>query len=381
METRTLNTPPPDVELGWARVPINYHLIFPSAGIGPKTGLLLWIVPWGMTPRDSYSRDKLMPYLANKADCVVVSVDYHGIFVKGRHKTDAPHNWAQAMHEQYGTPVVGDPTVIFRHLVDQGIKKVLNKPELALHVVVDQNHYLSWGLMPALDHIAVLGVLLNSLNINRQKLILFGSSYGGYIVTLILKLMPNTFSCAIENSGFSEVIPHEINHLEFGIFQRGTTDEGVEFPVIFPTPWTFKDQSSANFFKPSYIEIRNMLNVSHFIKTETPLYSYHSVKDRLAPYPLKSTYCSFRKSFGPTKLISVSDADVDGVLFKSTDHGMGVSLKALFDDVARQYGDMTRATIKTDFDLETELTFDCGDQFYKQKFYSEGGFSFNIHDA
>jgi len=43
MEFRQIDAPPPDVELGFPRQPLKYVTVPPAAGIGPETGVMLFI--------------------------------------------------------------------------------------------------------------------------------------------------------------------------------------------------------------------------------------------------------------------------------------------------------------------------------------------------
>src|SRR5579871_3758928 len=84
MDARQIDTPPPDLELGFPRRPLKYLAVPPAAGIGPGTGVMLFICPWGMAIADVYLRDKLLPHLADRFDCLAVAADYFGIGVKRR---------------------------------------------------------------------------------------------------------------------------------------------------------------------------------------------------------------------------------------------------------------------------------------------------------
>jgi len=84
MDFRQIDAPPPDVELGFPRQPLKYVTVMPSAGIGPETGVMLFICPWGMAIEDAYVGEKLLPHLADSHDCIAVAANYFGIGVKRR---------------------------------------------------------------------------------------------------------------------------------------------------------------------------------------------------------------------------------------------------------------------------------------------------------
>lgn len=378
LELRTLDNPPKDIELNILRSPLSYTLVYPDDGVVPDTGLLFWIVPWGMNPTHEYSQDKLMPHMANTSNCIVVALEYHGMKVKcGSAKFGYHQAWPQMMHERYGTPLVNDVDAVIADMIEKGMTHIDMIQELALQTS-HEGDYLSWGLLPALDYIAVLGEILKSHNVNRKKLILFGSSYGGYIVSMILKLMPNTFSCAIENSGFTGAVPKEMNNQEFSNPVCVTRPDGFSFPAFAQSPWTFTNPDAPNYFKPEYTAIRDLLQVSHFTPSQTPLYSFHSTEDEIVPWGPKVTFCTFRKSFAPTFQKFITPDDIDGNLFKTMTHGMNASMKGLFDLVCEQQGDLAKARTENDFDDETHLEFECGDSTYVMDYATDGTFDFKL---
>src|SRR5215469_11084301 len=67
----------PDIELGVARTGLDYLLCPPDRGIDADTGLILFIVGYGMHPAGPYIRN-LLSYLANRHNCLAASVDYFG---------------------------------------------------------------------------------------------------------------------------------------------------------------------------------------------------------------------------------------------------------------------------------------------------------------
>ncbi|MEG3618854.1 DUF2920 family protein [Magnetovibrio sp. PR-2] len=377
METRTLKNPPLDLEAKIDRLPVTYYLARPENGMNDETGLLFWIGGWGMLPTDEYSQNKLMQYLADEANVVVVALEYQGIKTKcGEIEIGVSPEWKRRICERYGIPLINDENAIFDALKKRGITQVEQNVDLALDASWGGD-YLNWGLLPALDHVAVLGEILQTEKINTKKLILFGTSYGGYIVTMILKLLPNTFSCAIENSGFTGIVPRDIANAEHGVSHMVDLN-GVTVPVVGYTPWTFKDPDAPNFFKPAFAQIRDLLQVSHFTKSETVLYAFHSTEDQVIPVGPKVTYCTFRQVYAPTHLKLVSKEDLDGGLFKVLTHGMEASMKKMFDYVRSQHGTLSKDTAETDISAASKLTFECEDMSYILKYNPDGKLDYSL---
>jgi Protein of unknown function (DUF2920) len=72
--------PHPDIELKFPRQPIEYFVTLPDKGIKQDTGLIMFIPGFGMLANDDYVANKLSPHLANQHNCIVVSLNYFGIY-------------------------------------------------------------------------------------------------------------------------------------------------------------------------------------------------------------------------------------------------------------------------------------------------------------
>lgn len=372
MEVHTLTAPPSDVELGHERQPIDYVLVEPEAGINDDTGLIFWVCGWGMSPTDKYCVSKLMPYLANQANCVVVSVVYHGLKLKlAEVSLRFPVNWTQLMNQRFGTPVDAEPMDIINALPAHGVTEIPMEPAFGI-VQAEEHEYLSWGFLPALDHIAVLGDVLSKYRVDKKRLIAMGTSYGGYIVNLMIKFMPNTFSCAIDNSGFTHVLPEMIASYEFQAPILAITPSGLRVPMMRLSAYTFRDPGAPNYFKESWKRIRDLSAPDHVRDSETKLYVFHSLEDTVASYEAKAAFCQLRAAYAPTELKTVAAADVDGALFKDLSHGMRASMRRMFDYVAAREGNMSRSETDTDFDTGSSILFDCGDEIFVFDYLKEG---------
>jgi len=366
MKKCILSVPPPDMELGIPRDPLEYFVIEPDQGVRSTTGVILWIPGWGMSPQDVYSSEKLMPYLANHHNCVVVGVRYHGMRVKvpGADATlSVDGEWLLNVHRAYNIPQVSDINQAFQHLAAAGVKAVDQRFPLLLETGAD---YLSFGFLPALDHIAVLGELLKSYAVDRRRMFALGTSYGGYIASLLLKLMPNTLTMVIDNSGFAKTKKDELNYREAGLVHNGyASPNGVGFSVIPKPVWSLKDPASKTYFRPAFDTVRDLTVAEHWGDSKTLLYCFHSQQDKIAPYADKCAFCAVRSAMAPTQLITVSSDDIDGHLFKNLVHGLGASMRALFNHGVELAGPSLRDDTQTDFDRQTRVALDCADMTYR----------------
>jgi len=83
----------------------------------------------------------------------------------------------------------------------------------------------------------------------------FGSSYGGYITSLMGKYAPFTFSLIIDNSGFCvsslyEVVGEKTGGYN-GAIARYINNKRYEIPVVTDTIWSI-DETSEYYFSDAH---------------------------------------------------------------------------------------------------------------------------------
>lgn len=367
-----ISTPPADLELGFGRKPLRYVAALPSVGIGPNTGVILFMCPWGMAPDDPYCRDALLPQLADQYDCVAAAPAYFGLNLKrnGSATLEAAPALGEAIRRLLGDAVSALP---FEQQLSALAKAGLTElPKEFAFTVNCFPEYQSFGLMAALDCIAVLADLLRRSPLRRDRLHLFGSSYGGYVACLVLKFMPNTFHVIVENSGFVAARPAEMANGEFDVY-NWLVIAGLRAPVREASPWTFRDPASRYFAGPSIMAIRDCTIVEHFASSRSLVHSYHSIEDEMIPISEKR---QFWEALAPTAMVRTAEIGpnmIDGRLFKTLAHGMEASLVGLMGDAMKEVP-FTAATAETDFERETTRVIRAGDKIYRFRF--GGDFSF-----
>jgi len=191
--------------------------------------------------------------------------------------------------------------------------------------------YQSFGLQPALDHIAVLAAILRDHPVRHDRIYGCGSSYGGYIAAMMLKFLPNTFHAMVENSGFTEALPEEMASLESGRV-NWFDGKGIRLCCTPASPWTRRDPASKYFVGEAVLRIRDCTDPAQYAPSRTHLASYHAEKDSLIPLPAKRQFWSTVGAKLRLRSVTVDDAMIDGRLFKTNAHGMDASLQLLADD-------------------------------------------------
>lgn len=365
---------------------LEYSLTLPP-GFDPskKYGLVFCIPGYGDDADSDYQANKLRPYIAGKYDLIVAGVRYHNDKKTGRDVTidlEAICSFYGLGMDYFKDSNNGDQ--ILNDLFNLLHSKKIYSLDARVSIKTKAYHqYSSFGFMPAIDHLYVLYDVLNKYNIDKSKIIAFGSSYGGYIACLLAKYAPHTFSLVIENSGFcvsqlNEVFGGAIAGIGAS-YAKFINGRRYEIPTTASTLWSI-EETSPYYFSDAHKKIRSLLLKEHRTPSETVYCSYHSVKDEVAPIELKDQMCEVLGNFNMVYYERVGDKDIDGILFKNLNHAMDASLRRLFDASLQKYkkaGYVKQSPI--DFDMEVNYGFPCSDKIYNF-YYSNQGLKVNIED-
>lgn len=375
-----IRTPHPDLELGAARGPLAYALALPNAGIGPRTGVIFYVHGLGQSYDDDYAR-KILPYWADLYDCVAVSVDYfgsHGFF--SDQGAAVPRGYALRPHpdfflrlrERHGVSVEMPAGLDMRYALPSLLETLGANGIARLHpdclLIRDFPGYMSFGVLPALDHLQVLHDILRRYPLDRRRLFVFGTSYGGTIAFLMAKFAPNTFRLVVENSCYSGV--EDTLPLLYG--GSTTAFGGISFDshaVLAFSP----DPLSPAYLSPARRMIRDLSAAGHYaLPSDTVLHSYHCVVDEVAPTANKVRVAEALRG-RRHELTLVGESDLDGSTFKVLEHAMRASLRRVFDrSYHRWLPQADAAPAITDFDLGTVNALSCGSQTYVFSYDMDG---------
>jgi hypothetical protein len=378
MEVRQIDAPPPDLELGFPRQPLKYGLVLPTAGIGPSTGVMLFVCPWGMAIEDVYVGEKLLPHLADTFDCIAVAANYFGIGVKRRDgRIGEFPGWRTELARRFGATLATLPLeAVVPELVRLGVRELPSDLPLILQTYPE---YQSFGLQPALDNIAVLAAVLRDYPVRHDRIFGFGSSYGGYIISMMLKFLPNTFHAAVENSGFTAAQSFEMASSESAgryWFEAG----GIKLCCMPASPWTERDPASPYFIGDAVRAIRDCTLPAQYAPSRTHLASYHAEKDQLIPLDAKRQYWATISAKLPLRSVTVDDGMIDGRLFKVNAHGMEASLQLLAEDGFRGLPPAA-ADAGTDFSRGTTIDVPAADRIYRASYRPDLTMEFSITAA
>lgn len=364
--------PHADLELGVPRRSLAYSVALPSAGIGPETGLIVYLFGYGGRFDDPYA-DKLRPFFADRYDCAVVTVDYHGALAQTASIAEPAPDFFLKLKERHGVevtaPVGSDiSTVAKTVLTMMGERGIADLSEDCRFIKAD-NGYVNFGVLPALDHLQVIARLLREYPLNRRRIMALGTSYGGYLALMMAKLAPNTFGLVIDNSGFSG--PGDDWGTIFG--QQHGTCGGIRYRLLAPDSFR-RDPADPRYFTPSHFAIRELAEPGHAGPSKTVFHTYHSCHDKVAPTEAKVAAVRVLARHRRHDLRLVAEQDLDGRIFKRPDHGMDASMRGLFQlsyerwrkDAPENGQDIT------DFDLGTVTALPCRGCVYAVAFKNDG---------
>lgn len=328
----------PDFELGNRprERPITYTLSLPGdySPENPATGLVFYIPGFGEDNNSAYLK-KIHAFIAETYGLAVVSVDYHAILAR----------------PEQGCPLMLDPQSIFVlrlfcqqydlpfdinnlwHICDS-LGGILPEPVI-LKGVLEPPHqeYQNFGVLQALDHLTVLNDLINGgLAFDLNNIILVGSSHGGYIAHLITKFAPNTINAVLDNSSYTRA-PFSYLGISKEYFMRF---RNLVLDCNLKTHWQFENPSQSDYFGLPQQLIRDTAFPPHLeiMKKQSGrlphYYCYNSTQDSLSPITEKRLQQKRLESIGcKCNLQEINEGDIDGVIFKTMDHGMNASMKSL----------------------------------------------------
>lgn len=357
-----------DFELGIPRkVPVTFEAEIPDNG--PADGLVFLIPGFGEDTDEAYTR-LTRRQIAAKHNLVVVSVRAHCHFCRPKQSIPGVavsieiDPWSIA--KVIGALVLqGDSLDGLRSAEEKDALRFLksrkdHKFSLSAALIPPGDDYQNFGVLAALDHLLVLNKLIDDgVEFDHDNIIATGTSHGGYIAHLMQKFAPNTISAVIESSAYPETLPA---YLGFGGVEYRAIDGNIEFVCSTKTAWSNENIGAPNYFGSDQARIRNVCDPDHLETArgasgsrKTQFRMIHSSRDRLVNIDLKRHQSNVLRSSGfDADLQVVDEADVDGKVITTLDHGLGMGLHSLFD---RFYPSLIRKPAPTDRDLKTRLCF------------------------
>lgn len=181
------------------------------------------------------------------------------------------------------------------------------------------------GIIQALDNITAVLVVIeilkdNNYIFNNKKKIIYGHSHGAYLAYLCNAIAPNLFNLLIDNSAWL-----------FPVYlQRNRQIDVTQGNIIFS--FFFDYLAKKNLYYDE--ELLDLMSLYKKFHNKCKIVCYHGNADKLVPCKYKRMFCELIEN---CSFNEITNNDVDGRMFKSTEHGLNADYLLLFDYVMNKY--------------------------------------------
>lgn len=326
----------------------NIYFSEPDDGINSDTGILLFIAGFGGNASSKVYK-KMRNDFADKYNLVTIQCDYFGWqFMQQADKIVVPkfdkNQMSKVFTEEDIKKIYKTDKIDFDEFLKQGVKYDLNvtvDADLSAETVNDFN---DMGIMQAIDNItAVLRVMAilydNEYEFNTKKVIAFGQSHGAYLSYLCNAFAPTLFSLIIDNSAW--IYPGYLKSNRYFIYNIDKFALNVQFDYLAKKLDIDK-------------EILSLKNVYANFKNICRIVSYHGTTDNLISNDEKRDFCG---KIDNCEYNDISLSEVDGEIFKSTNHGLDADFIKLFDftynKVNKDFGKSNFIDLQNDILIKT----------------------------
>lgn len=299
---------------------LKVYFSVPENGVNEDTGLLLFIAGYGGKASSNVYK-KMRSNFSDKYNLVSIQCDYFGyefmqlpkkilIDIDKKELSRCFKDWEIEKIYEKGN-------LDFNTFVELGSKYNINvNAKENLKETID--NFNDMGLMQSLDNItAVLNVMNilydNNCCFNSRKVIIYGHSHGAYLAYLCNAFSPKLFSLIIDNSAWLKPF--------YLLNNRHCYDRVDKLILTVNFDYLVKKVIDD-------LEIFDIENLYSKFSNKSKVISYHGVDDNLINCKDKFEFC---KNANNCTYIEISQEDVDGIVFKSTKHGLDADFIELFD--------------------------------------------------
>lgn len=327
-----------DVEAGKPRsAGLAYDITWPQEGEAP--GLVLVIAGFGDDTNSDYSAG-LRRHIVETTGMGAVTVRYHAFHARptnGGAISIDPSEQAYLIGAALLAKAKVRDITNFRDVV-RGLAAA--KADIAPKVWIDPAHgeRQNFGILQALDHLMVIGDLLeNAPPFDAARIVALGSSHGAYIAHLMAKMAPSTLAAIIDNSSYAQP---PMNFLAIGDLPEITIGfEGLNLHARTRSAWTLTDRNAPDFYSRDRDLIRDVRYPPHIATQRTAAadggtqyFMVNAAWDTVSPPDVKRRQqAALARAGFEAELDIIGQDKIDGRLFKTVSHGLGCSLKLLFD--------------------------------------------------
>lgn len=288
----------------------------PENGTNESTGIFIFVPGFG-AHIDSKIYSKMRRQLADKYNVVTVQCEYFGSrYMQSTDEIVIPHNLgylknyvSNDIYKQVEENPMNFLSIIGKYPVSVPVFAAIGESE---------NEFADMGYMQAIDNITAIEAIKiilkdNNLSFNENKIIGYGQSQGAYLLHLMNRLAPHLFSKIIDNSAWVQPVYLKSNRVLS--VTHGVARLNLEFDYFAKK--IIKDIEALSLHN-LYKGFDNGANVYSCLGTTDNLVNLNDKKESLE----KLDFIQFEV---------IDESKIDGVIFKSTNHGVGADFIELID--------------------------------------------------
>lgn len=286
----------------------------PENGVDSSTGLLI-LVPGFNASIDSKVYTKMRELFADQYNMITIQCDYFGskymqetknFIMKDSHVIQTTFTKSEIEEINQNSSILFD---------------LLKEKSVVFPVIANINEtveeFNDMGYMQAIDIITAIETVKailkdNDLKYDCHRLIGYGHSQGAYLLHLSNVLAPKLFSYIVDNSGWIE--PVYLTDNRYLYYEVGKATICVEF----------------NYLARKLIKNKKDLNLKELYKNyseKTQIISFQGDNDSFIDFNEKSYIIN---RINNSKLILVTEKEIDNKKYKSNTHGLGADFLELF---------------------------------------------------
>jgi hypothetical protein len=304
----------PNIYLGATNRELRIDFSVPSEGVNAHTGLLILVPGFGANI-DSKVYIKMRELFADKYNMVTIQCNYFGsAYMQGANSFSISDS--QRLQDIFTKEeledIKKDSSMLLNHLKGKNVVlPVVVKIDESLEEFNDMSYMQAIDIITA---IKAVKIILNDNNFifDSNRTIGYGHSHGAYLLHLSNVLVPNLFSYIVDNSAWIEPAYISNNRCLYQKIDKATI--AFEF----------------NYLAKKVIKNKQDLNLKILYKNysgTTQILSFQGNNDNLVDHTEKkqimATICN-------SKLILVTEEDVDDKKYKSNTHGLSADFLELF---------------------------------------------------
>lgn len=303
------------LENNYKRRKVNTKFSIPKNGVNKETGILLFIAGYGANSNSKVYR-KIRSEFADKYNLVTIQCDYFG--------------WEFMQSE-----------ILDFNILKEDENEIIIKNCLSETL----DNFNDMGVMQALDNIvATLKVIeylkRKKFKFNANKIIIMGNSHGSYLGYLCNAMCPGLYSHISDNSAW--VYPKYCNSDRLLIIPKGNS--------VVKVLYSYKVKN----MKSEVIGLR-IRDLYKLWENKCKIVVYHGADDALIS--AEDKYQGI-KNIKNIDFNIINKDKVDGVIFKSTTHGLNADFLNLFEKFHKEY--CVNITLKEDINISDTVNMPGG---------------------